>query len=145
MGLLKSDLRISAGLLKEAAPDNHLLAYITPNERDMLIQAGGSGKMTPQGIPSFYVGEGMDFLTDANDVSAPQESQAALSQYYNTIAPIAYGLPTQQQTTQAPPPNAMGMAGGGAMMGAALGQMTGVGGGTGAMYGGLAGLLGGLL
>ena len=32
MGLLKSDLRISAGLLKEAAPDNHLLAYITPNE-----------------------------------------------------------------------------------------------------------------
>ena len=62
---------------------------------------------------------------------------------YNTIAPIAYGLPTQQQTTQAPPPNAMGMAGGGAMMGAALGQMTGFGAGTGAMYGGLAGLLGG--
>ena len=73
--------------------------------------------------------------------------QAALSQYYNTIAPIAYGLPTQQQTTQAPPPNAMGMAGGGAMMGAAMGSMfpNAIGAGTGAMYGGLAGLLGGLL
>jgi len=71
MGLLKSDLRISTGLLEKAAPDNHLLAYITPNERDMLIRAGGSGKMTPQGVPSFYVGEGMDFLTEANDVSAP--------------------------------------------------------------------------
>ena len=53
MGLLKSDLRISAGLLKEAAPDNHLLAYITPNERDMLVQAGGSGHITKSGIPSF--------------------------------------------------------------------------------------------
>ena len=53
MGLLKSDLKISAGLLKEAAPDNHLLAYITPNERDMLVQAGGSGHITKSGIPSF--------------------------------------------------------------------------------------------
>jgi len=73
----KSDLKISAGLLKKAAPDNHLLAYITPNERDMLVQAGGSGKMTPQGIPSFYVGEGMDFLTEANDVSAPSTSSGS--------------------------------------------------------------------
>jgi len=73
MGLLKSDLKISAGLLKKAAPDNHLLAYITPNERDMLIQAGGSGKMTPQGIPSFYVGEGMDF-EPASDYSVEDMS-----------------------------------------------------------------------
>ena len=47
-----------------------------------------------------------------------------------------------------PPPNAMGMAGGGAMMGAAMGNMM-VPGGGGAMYGaalgGLGGLLGGLL
>jgi len=77
MGLLKSDLKISAGLLKEAAPDNHLLAYITPNERDMLVQAGGSGKMTPQGIPSFYVDEGMDFdMTGVGETSTSSNSSS---------------------------------------------------------------------
>ena len=50
MSLLKSDLKISAGLLKESAPENHLLAYITPRERDMLIQAGGVKTPTPSGI-----------------------------------------------------------------------------------------------
>jgi len=50
MGLLKSDLKISAGLLKEAAPENHLLAYITPGERDMLVKAGGVKTSTPSGI-----------------------------------------------------------------------------------------------
>ena len=100
---------------------------------------------TAQAVPSLTaVGGALE------DISRQQQTapQAALAQYYNTIAPIAYGLPTQQQTTQAPPPNAMGMAGGGAMMGAAMGNMM-VPGGTGAMYGaamgGLGGLLGGLL
>jgi hypothetical protein len=100
---------------------------------------------TAQAVPSLTaVGGALE------DISRQQQMapQAALAQYYNTIAPIAYGLPTQQQTTQAPPPNAMGMAGGGAMMGAAMGNMM-VPGGGGAMYGaalgGLGGLLGGLL
>ena len=50
MALLKSDLKISAGLLKEAAPENHLLAYITPGERNMLVNAGGVKTPTPSGI-----------------------------------------------------------------------------------------------
>ena len=75
---------------------------------------------------------------------APQQS---LAQYYNTVAPIAYGLPTQQVTTQAPEPNKLGMAAGGAMSGAAMGSMFGgpAGAMTGAAIGGLGGLLGGLL
>ena len=74
---------------------------------------------------------------------APQQS---LAQYYNTVAPIAFGLPTQQQTTQAPRANAMGMAAGGAMSGAAMGSMfPGIGTGMGALIGGGMGLLGGLL
>ena len=100
---------------------------------------------TAQAVPSLTaVGGALE------DISRQQQMapQAALAQYYNTIAPIAYGLPTQQQTTQAPPPNAMGMAGGGAMMGAAMGNMM-FPGGSGAIYGaaagGLSGLLGGLL
>ena len=97
---------------------------------------------TAQAVPSLTaVGGALEDITRQQQMGP----QASLAQYYNTIAPIAYGLPTQQQTTQMPPPNAMGMAGGGAMMGAALGQMTGFGAGTGAIYGGLGGLLGGLL
>ena len=57
-------------------------------------------------------------------------------------------MPIQQQQTQAPDPNAIGMAAGGAMSGAAMGQMFAPGGAgamTGALIGGGMGLLGGLL
>ena len=96
---------------------------------------------TAQRVPSLTsVGGALE------DISRQQQMgpQAALSQYYNTVAPIAFGLPTQQQTTQAPPPNAFGMAAGGAMSGAAMGSMFGNP-MMGAAIGGLGGLLGGLL
>ena len=98
---------------------------------------------TAQAVPSLTaVGGALEDITRQQQMGP----QASLAQYYNTIAPIAYGLPTQQQTTQMPPPNVMGMAGGGAMMGAGMGSMfESIGAGKGAMYGGLAGLLGGLL
>ena len=98
---------------------------------------------TAQAVPSLTaVGGALEDITRQQQMGP----QASLAQYYNTIAPIAYGLPTQQQTTQMPPPNVMGMAGGGAMMGAGMGSMfSSIGAGKGAMYGGLAGLLGGLL
>ena len=70
--------------------------------------------------------------------------QAALAQYYNTIAPIAYGFPTRQSVTTLPPPNPITQAAGGAMVGGSIGSMfdqTGLGAGLGAAYG----LLGGLL
>ena len=70
--------------------------------------------------------------------------QAALAQYYNTIAPIAYGLPTRQTVTTLPPVNPVTQAAGGAMVGGSIGSMfdeTGLGAGIGAAYG----LLGGLL
>jgi len=53
MSLLRSELQRSAGLLKENAPDNHLLAYITPNEKEMLISAGGQETPTPSGINAY--------------------------------------------------------------------------------------------
>ena len=46
-------LKKYAGLLNDEAPKDHLLAYITPNEREMLVNAGGSGHITKSGIPSF--------------------------------------------------------------------------------------------
>ena len=46
----KKKLKQSAGLLNDVAPENHILAYITPQERDMLVDAGGVKTSTPSGI-----------------------------------------------------------------------------------------------
>ena len=99
---------------------------------------------TAQQVPSLTaVGGALEDIQRQQNM-APQQS---LAQYYNTVAPIAFGLPTQQATTQAPAPNKLGMAAGGAMSGASMGYMMGGPGGamTGAAIGGLGGLLGGLL
>ena len=99
---------------------------------------------TAQQVPSLTaVGGALEDIQRQQNM-APQN---ALAQYYNTVAPIAYGLPTRQETSQAPQANAMGMAAGGAMTGASMGYMMGGGPGamTGAAIGGLGGLLGGLL
>ena len=99
---------------------------------------------TAQQVPSLTaVGGALEDIQRQQNM-APQQS---LAQYYNTVAPIAFGLPTQQATTQAPAPNSLGMAAGGAMTGASMGYMMGGSGGamTGAAIGGLGGLLGGLL
>jgi len=45
-----NNLKQYAGLLNDEAPENHFLAYITPGERDMLIDAGGVKTPTPSGI-----------------------------------------------------------------------------------------------
>ena len=34
-----NNLKKYAGLLNDEAPENHFLAYITPGERDMLVNA----------------------------------------------------------------------------------------------------------
>ena len=48
-----SMLRDNAKTLNEAAPEGEMLAYINPQEAGVLKLLGGSGKMTPAGIPSF--------------------------------------------------------------------------------------------
>ena len=47
-------LKKYAGLLNDAAPKDHFLAYINEDEAKMLKDAGGSGLLTPQGIPSYF-------------------------------------------------------------------------------------------
>ncbi len=69
----------------------------------------------------------------------------ALQQYYNTVAPIGFGLPVTQGSATRPDANPVGMAAGGAMSGAALGSMFNMNPMMGAAIGGGFGLLGGLL
>ena len=105
------------------------------NERNRQLQ-------TARAVPSLTaVGGELENIQRAQQLGP----QAALSQYYNTVAPIAYGLPTRSTMQNLPAPNALGMAGGGAMMGGSLANMLGMSTGWGAAIGGAAGLLGGLL
>ena len=53
-----ADVRQIARLLQAKAPENHMLAYITPEEAQLLKDRGGSGMPDPQtGIPTYYVPE----------------------------------------------------------------------------------------
>ena len=45
-----NNLKQYAGLLNDEAPEDHFLAYITPGERDMLVEAGGVKTPTSSGI-----------------------------------------------------------------------------------------------
>ena len=97
---------------------------------------------TAQQVPSLTaVGGELENIQRAQNLGP----QAALSQYYNTVAPIGFGLPTKQGTGTQPQANALGMAGGGAMMGGSIASMLGMSTPWGAAIGGGMGLLGGLL
>lgn len=48
-------LKNAVGLLNAQAPEGEFLAYINPDEAKMLKDAGGSGLLTPQGIPSYRI------------------------------------------------------------------------------------------
>jgi len=91
-----ADVRQIARLLQAKAPENHMLAYITPEEAKFLKDRGGSGMPDAEtGIPSFapaydYGGYGFteDTAYDIGDVrseggpqvfSNPDYSQAAVS------------------------------------------------------------------
>ena len=49
-----NNLKNAVGLLNAQAPKGEFLAYINPDEAKMLKDAGGSGLLTPQGIPSYF-------------------------------------------------------------------------------------------
>ena len=63
---------------KKMAPEGEFLAYINPKEAQMLKQAGGSGIMTPMGIPSF-VEYGTDDPGTMSQASASQSQVDSFS------------------------------------------------------------------
>ncbi len=97
---------------------------------------------TAQQVPSLTaVGGALE------DIQREQQMapQMALDQYAGTVLPIASGWGTTQGTGTRPAPNALGLAGGGAMMGGSMAQMLGMSTPWGAGLGAAFGLLGGLL
>jgi len=65
MTRMGADVRQIARLLQAKAPEGHMLAYITPDEAEMLKSQGGSGKThADTGIPSFEDEGGYGFTED---------------------------------------------------------------------------------
>ena len=129
--------------LSQATVTGQVANKALPYAFQQLERERGRQLSTAQRVPSLTAVGGQ-----LEDIQAQQQlgPQMALQQYYNTVAPIGFGLPTQQQSQTAPGANPFTMAAGGAMSGAAMGSMFGgVGAGMGAMIGGGMGLLGGLL
>jgi hypothetical protein len=67
-----ADVRQIARLLQAKAPENHMLAYITPEEAQLLKDRGGSGMPDPEtGIPTYYVPDAQ--YVDPNDFQYMQK------------------------------------------------------------------------
>jgi len=70
-----ADVRQIARLLQAKAPEGHMLAYITPEEAELLKSQGGSGKPhADTGVPSFE-DEGTGFNYDMYGESATPTTQ----------------------------------------------------------------------
>lgn len=99
------DVRKIARLLQAKAPENHMLAYITPEEAQLLKERGGSGKPhADTGIPSFQE-EDLDMgppISAAEIVGPPQPIRG------DTDVPIPNFQQVVADNPNLYPPNAIG-------------------------------------
>ena len=112
-----------------------------PYAFQQLERERGRQLQTARAVPSLTAVGGALENIQAEQQLAPQ---MALQQYYNTIGPIASGLPQTNVSGSRPQANPLTMAAGGAMSGGQIGGYFGNP-AMGAMIGGGLGLLGGLL
>jgi len=81
-------------ILNSIAPDGEKLAYINPDEAGILAMLGGSGDMTPQGIPSFRPpgynpdkdnNPGFTGYNTSNDTSSNNNISQSMQEQYQTM------------------------------------------------------------
>ena len=77
---------------------DHMLAYITPEEGGILQLLGGSGAPGPMGIPSFYENPGESVGTTEADVSAANEANQAEDEAAMGLGPFS-GQPSRGPNT----------------------------------------------
>ena len=93
-----ADVRQIARLLQAKAPENHMLAYITPEEAQLLKDRGGSGMPDPEtGIPSFQE----EFTYDMYGEQATAQPYVP---QYETNTPVFNYDPTPLFTSGRPAP-----------------------------------------
>ena len=122
------DVRQIAKLLQAKAPPGHKLAFINEEEAELLKRRGGSGRITPEGIPSYELDDNLQIsgaspateTPTAAPVSMPDIQATTLSPASNTgdisapsslstnysIAPQAAGVPSTAPITSGFPPSA---------------------------------------
>jgi len=74
-----NNLKQYAGLLNDEAPEDHFLAYITPGERDMLVEAGGKKTPTESGIFAYPPGEKYGGTNSSGGFNDPTPSSPSSS------------------------------------------------------------------
>ena len=88
---LSTDVRQIAKLLQKKAPPGHKLAYINEEEAAILKARGGSGRITPEGIPSYELDDNLQISGASPATETP------------TTAPVS--MPDIQATTLSPASN----------------------------------------
>jgi len=99
-----------ARLLQAKAPPNHMLAYITPEEAEVLKSRGGSGRPDPEtGIPSFQEEEPpVELFTPPVEAGGTEATPEAFDLFTGTGDQFGMGAEQQgyyftPQPLQAPP------------------------------------------
>ena len=94
-----ADVRQIARLLQAKAPENHMLAYITPEEAQLLRDRGGSGMPDPEtGVPSFApVSEYRDTYDYENVTQEPTQQLSSLP-----VASVEAQAPVQEDVSVVP-------------------------------------------
>jgi hypothetical protein len=98
-------VRQIARLLQAKAPEGHMLAYITPEEADLLKSQGGSGKPhADTGIPSFENEFSYDMYGESATPNYTPQYQTNTPVFdYNPTALFTSGQTPQVQESQAAP------------------------------------------
>jgi hypothetical protein len=94
MTRMGADVRQIARLLQAKAPENHMLAYITPEEAQLLKDRGGSGKPhADTGIPSFQEEQYGFTENTAYDIGPAPTEQFVPPQETSSYYPQAQSAP----------------------------------------------------
>ena len=102
MSLLENkQLKKAAGLLNSEAPDDHFLAYITADERDMLVDAGGKKTATASGIMAYPPSDnyGGTHSSKSNENSASNQGSDRGHSRFDSGSGYYGGKPTSTTTT----------------------------------------------
>jgi hypothetical protein len=90
-----ADVRQIARLLQAKAPDNHMLAYITPEEAQLLRDRGGSGMPDAEtGVPTFA--PAFDYENPVYDYGDVRAEPAPQMSSFQPVAQVEAQAPVQE-------------------------------------------------
>jgi hypothetical protein len=96
-----ADVRQIARLLQAKAPENHMLAYITPEEAQLLKDRGGSGMPDPKtGVPTFA--PAFDYSSPVYDYGDVTTEPTPQMRSFEPVAQVEAPAPVQEAPSVVP-------------------------------------------